>query len=186
MLVKRTLDIFISLLGLIFVGPILTVIALMISLESRGGPFYYALRVGKGGRPFGMIKFRSMYKRTADDAYQTQTNDPRITPLGKYLRRYSIDEIPQLINVLIGDMSLVGPRPDVPAQRDDYDSETWETRHAVKPGITGLAQIYGRSTITPEDRIHYDLQYAKHASIFLDLKIMFKTVSLVFRKYGTN
>ena len=116
---------------------------------------------------------------------QTDVNDSRVTGIGRYLRKYSIDELPQIINVLKGDMSLVGPRPDTPMQEKDYTCEQWVQRHKVKPGITGLAQVNGRSLISAEDRLMFDLNYVKEHNMILDFKILFRTFMLVLGK-GAN
>ena len=133
-----------------------------------------------------MLKFRSMGKNAAASGpYFTQTNDPRITKVGKFIRRTSIDELPQIINVLRGDMSLVGPRPDVPVQRSLYSDADWAQRCSVRPGITGLAQAKIRSEGTAEDRLALDLLYTHEASLWLDLKILWWTLARLTGK-GSN
>lgn len=134
-------------------------------------------RLGLNGREFGMYKFRSMVKNAAQmGPYFTTDKDPRITRVGRFIRRTSIDELPQLINVLKGDMSLVGPRPDVPVQRSLYTEADWAERCSVRPGITGLAQALYRSEATYEQRLNADLRYAREASIWLDLQILVLTI----------
>lgn len=132
-----------------------------------------------------MFKFRSM-RQYADrtGSFRTATADPRITRVGKFLRATSLDELPQLFNVLIGDMSLVGPRPDVPAQRDDYTEDEWQIRHSVRPGITGLAQSTLRSDATALQRRQMDLEYAERHNLLLDLKILLNTVVQVVSRGG--
>ncbi len=177
---KRIFDIVISLflLGILVVPMVL--IGAVIFLNDRGPVFYRQVRVGKGCVPFAMLKFRTMVVN-ADKigGYQTDVGDKRITRIGGILRKTSLDEVPQVLNVLWGDMSLVGPRPDVPAQESLYAPEDWRLRHTVRPGITGLAQASGRSNMDFETRTGYDLDYARRASLWLDLKIMWQTVATV-------
>lgn len=177
---KRGFDILVAGTALLLLFLPLMAIAMWIKFGSPGPIFYRQTRVGLGGRTFSLLKFRSMVVN-ADrvGGFSTQVDDPRITPIGRILRRTSIDELPQLLNVLRGDMSLVGPRPDVPAQRELYTAEEWQLRHSVRPGITGLAQVSGRSDITPEMRKALDLDYARTASLGRDLKILIGTVALI-------
>lgn len=183
---KRLLDIMLSLLALAALSPLLLVTALAIALESGVPVLLRQTRLGLNGREFGMFKFRSMVKNAAQiGPYFTADNDPRITLVGGFLRRTSIDELPQLINVLKGDMSLVGPRPDVPAQRGLYTDEDWMRRCSVRPGLTGLAQVVQRSEGTQEQRLALDLEYARAASAWLDLKIMWRTLGRLSGK-GAN
>jgi len=175
----------VSLFLLVLTSPAMGIIALMIYLHDRGPVFYRQVRLGLGGKPFGILKFRSMVL-DADKigSYATADNDPRITRLGRILRRTSLDELPQLINVLRGDMSIVGPRPDVPAQSSLYSADAFAKRHSVRPGITGLAQARLRSAATQEERITLDLSYVDQASVLFDLKIMLWTVRQVLFKGG--
>jgi lipopolysaccharide/colanic/teichoic acid biosynthesis glycosyltransferase len=144
------------------------------------------VRIGLGGREFGMYKFRSMVRNAAAvGPYYTNAADPRITRVGAFIRRTSLDELPQLFNVLAGDMSLVGPRPDVPAQRSLYTNGEWAQRCSVRPGITGLAQATLRSEATPEQRLALDLRYAREHSLWLDLRILAWTVGRLAGK-GAN
>ena len=183
---KRSLDIVLSLLGLAVLSPVLLMAALAIALESGVPVHLRQTRLGLHGREFGMFKFRSMVKNAAQlGPYFTTDNDPRITRVGGFLRRTSIDELPQLLNVLKGDMSLVGPRPDVPAQRRLYTDVQWAQRCRVRPGITGLAQVVQRSEGTQEQRMALDLEYAHAASAWLDLKIMWRTLGRLSGK-GAN
>ena len=178
---KRFLDIVLSLLALIALSPVLLMAALAIALESGVPVLLRQARLGLEGREFGMFKFRSMVKNSAQlGPYFTTDNDPRITRVGSFLRRTSIDELPQLLNVLQGDMSLVGPRPDVPVQRDLYSDADWEQRLSVRPGLTGLAQALLRSDATFAQRLELDLRYTRDASLRLDLCIMVWT----FRQLG--
>jgi lipopolysaccharide/colanic/teichoic acid biosynthesis glycosyltransferase len=170
---KRTFDISLSLLALVLLSPVLATAALAITMESGLPVLFRQTRLGLGGREFSMYKFRSMVRDAAAlGPYYTAADDPRITPVGRFLRRTSIDELPQLINVLAGDMSLVGPRPDVPAQRALYSDEEWAQRCSVRPGITGLAQALLRSDATEAERLAMDLRYTRERSLWLDLRIL--------------
>lgn len=182
---KRLLDLVMSLVAVVLALPLLVVVALGVRLQDGGPSLFGQRRVGLGGREFRMWKFRSMVV-DADrlGGYSTAERDPRITPLGRWIRRTSVDELPQVFNVLTGDMSIVGPRPDVPAQRSLYTDEEWQLRHSVRPGITGLAQATLRSEATPEQRKALDLEYARSASLALDLRIIILTVRQVLFKGG--
>lgn len=174
---KRLMDIVLSLAALIALSPVLLVAALAVVREDGFPVLFRQRRVGWRGREFGLYKFRSMVRNAAAiGPYFTSDQDPRITRTGRWLRRTSIDELPQLFNVLKGDMSLVGPRPDVPAQRSLYTDADWAQRLSVRPGLTGLAQALVRSEATPEQRLALDLQYTREASLWLDLRIMVWTV----------
>ncbi|MBI2728648.1 MAG: sugar transferase [Polaromonas sp.] len=174
---KRLMDIVLSLAALVLLSPVLVLVTLWIVLDSGRPVFFRQTRVGRGGQPFGILKFRSMrIDAAATGPYFTQANDPRITGVGRFIRRTSIDELPQLLNVLWGDMSLVGPRPDVPAQQSLYAPDDWVLRCSVRPGITGLAQVRGRSQASFEQRLAYDLEYVKNASVGLDLRVFWWTI----------
>ena len=176
-MLKRAFDILVSILALLVLSPLFALAALAITLESGRPVLFRQTRVGLRGREFSMLKFRSMVHDAAKiGPYYTEDNDPRVTRVGRFIRRSSIDELPQLINVLRGDMSLVGPRPDVPAQRSLYTQEQWALRCSVRPGITGLAQALLRSSGTEGQRLALDLRYARESSLWLDLKIMVRTV----------
>jgi exopolysaccharide biosynthesis polyprenyl glycosylphosphotransferase len=197
--VKRLFDVTLTLLALVFLAPLLLVFAGLIKLTSKGPVLYKALRVGKGGRYFTFLKFRSMYigndRSRVESANEKSghifkiRNDPRVTPIGRFLRRYSLDELPQLINVLRGEMSLVGPRP-LPARDLDPDGMSqrffaWsEGRARVQPGLTGLWQIGGRSDLSFEDMIRLDLQYIQNWSLALDISIILETPIPVLRGVG--
>ena len=184
---KRVIDILVALLFLFLLSPLLLIVALAIKIESPGPVFYRQIRVGSGCRRFKIYKLRSMIQ-DADKkgGIQTNTNDSRITRVGRFIRKTSIDELPQLYNVLVGDMSLVGPRPDVPEQVTNYTKSQWVHRHKVKPGITGLAQSGARSDISLSDRIRSDLEYVDTATIYLDFKIIAKTVVNLLTQKGIN
>jgi lipopolysaccharide/colanic/teichoic acid biosynthesis glycosyltransferase len=174
---KRLTDIVLSLTALLLLAPVLLLTALAVVIDSGLPVFFKQTRVGLNGCEFGMFKFRSMVKNAASTGpYFTDANDTRITRVGQFIRRTSIDELPQIINVLLGDMSLVGPRPDVPMQKSLYLPEDWAQRCSVRPGITGLAQVSGRSEVTFEQRLAFDLDYAKNMSWWRDVQIMWQTV----------
>jgi lipopolysaccharide/colanic/teichoic acid biosynthesis glycosyltransferase len=176
-MIKRTADILISAIFLLGLAPLLLVIATLVRLDSPGPALFRQERVGRDGSRFWMLKFRSMVREAPHlGGYSTAPGDPRITRSGLWLRRTSLDELPQLINVLRGDMSLVGPRPDVPAQRSQYSEEQWRLRHRVRPGLTGLAQATVRSDATAEQRTTLDLQYVAQHSLGLDLWILLVTL----------
>lgn len=184
------MDIVLSLVALLVLSPLLLGAALAIALETGSPVLFRQTRVGLNGREFGMFKFRSMVKNAASiGPYFTQTDDPRITRVGRFLRCTSIDELPQLINVLKGDMSLVGPRPDVPAQRSLYTAADWAQRCSVRPGITGLAQALYRSDSTEVQRLEADLRYIREcpgwSGLCLDLRIVVLTVRRLSGK-GSN
>lgn len=175
---KRLMDIVLSLAALLLLSPLLLLVALWIVLDSGWPVFFRQTRVGQGGQLFSILKFRSMRTNAAATGpYFTQANDPRITGVGRLIRRTSIDELPQLLNVLLGDMSLVGPRPDVPAQQALYKPEDWALRCSVQPGITGLAQVRGRSQASFEQRLAFDLEYVAAASWWFDVQIMWQTLA---------
>lgn len=174
---KRLIDIVVSLSALLLLSPVLVFVALWIVLDSGRPVLFRQTRVGRDGQPFGILKFRSMrIDAAATGPYFTQANDPRITGVGRFIRRTSIDELPQLLNVLWGDMSLVGPRPDVPAQQSLYTPDDWTVRCSVRPGITGLAQVRGRSQASFGQRLAFDLEYVKNVSVGLDLRIFWWTI----------
>ena len=175
---KRLIDTVMALTALLVLAPVWLLAALAIALESGRPVLFQQTRLGLHGRAFNMLKFRSMHQDAATTGpYFTAANDTRITRVGRFIRRTSIDELPQLVNVLRGDMSLVGPRPDVPAQRSLYSDADWAQRCSVRPGITGLAQALLRSEATQAQRLALDLRYTREASVWFDLKIMGLTVA---------
>ncbi len=185
---KRVRDVVFALLGIILFLPAWLVLALAIKLSDRGKVFYTQIRIGQLGKPFRIIKFRTM-KEGAEQGtgpVLASPNDHRLTPLGHWLRRYQIDEIPQLLNVLKGDMSLVGPRPDRPefVARFLHEIPGYAERQKVKPGITGLAQIRGHYHTDPAIKLKYDLAYIYNYSFILDLMIMLETLRIVWRRPG--
>ena len=164
-------------LALLLLGPVLLATAAAILVDDGQPVLFRQTRIGRHGRSFGMFKFRSMVRNAAAiGPFNTAAGDPRITRVGRFIRRASLDELPQLLNVLAGDMSLVGPRPDVPVQRSLYDDADWAERCSVRPGITGLAQALLRSEGTEDQRRELDLRYVREQSLWLDLKIMAWTV----------
>jgi len=182
---KRIIDLFLSIFALFILSPFFIIISLIIYLSDRGAILYTQKRVGLDCQEFSLYKFRTMCPN-ADKigSYSTSTNDYRITRVGKFLRRSSLDELPQLVNVMIGDMSLVGPRPNVPMQRSLYCETDWNKRHSIKPGITGLAQATLRSSATEKQRLMLDLEYVDRMNISFDLKIIFMTIKQVLFKGG--
>jgi len=183
--IKRLIDLSIAFVGVLVFSPAIIIISLLIVLESKGGVFFLQKRIGREMKPFNIIKFRTMVKNAEKQGQGvfTSKNDSRVTKVGALLRKFSLDEIPQLFNVFIGNMSVIGPRPPViyhPYKLDAYPEE-FKPRFNIKPGITGLAQISGRTNIQWEKRFEYDLVYEKNISFTEDLKIFFKTVIKVFK-----
>ena len=166
-------------------SPLLGVAALAVKLEDGGPVLYRQRRIGRGGREFEMLKLRTMVAGSDPVGYGTVVtrDDPRVTRPGRFLRRTSLDEVPNLVNVLRGEMAIVGPRPTIPAQVDDYTPRQ-NRRHEVLPGITGWAQVQGRAGIPWEERIELDVWYVDHRSVALDLRILAKTVWLVLTAQG--
>ena len=181
----RAVDIFLAALALLVLSPFLLIAAVAIKLGSRGPVFYRQRRIGLRGRPFEMLKLRTMVQGSDPVGVGTVVyrDDPRVTRAGRFLRRTSLDEVPNLINVLRGEMAIVGPRPTIPAQVDDY-TEFQRRRHEVLPGITGWAQVQGRAGIPWEERIELDVWYVDHRSLALDLRILARTVWLVVTAQG--
>jgi len=181
---KRFFDFIFSLAAIIILLPFFLVIAIAVKLSGKGPVIFKQQRAGKGGRPFIFYKFRTM-KSGVDPfgASPKSVDDARLTKAGKFLREYSLDELPQLFNVLKGDMSLAGPRPLYVSQIDEWDNRQ-RKRLLVKPGITGLAQISGRGGLTREEKLELDVRYVEQANLFLDLKIIALTIVSVFRRKG--
>ena len=174
---KRVADIMIALTVLLILSPLLLIVAAVISFGSPGGSIFRQQRIGRYGRPFFIYKFRTMYVEAPPDAAAADSDktEPYITPFGRLLRRTSIDEIPQLWNVLKGDMSLVGPRPVVVAERELLRLRHESGAIAVRPGITGLAQVSGRGKLTPAQKAAFDEQYMCEQSFRLDVRILLAT-----------
>jgi lipopolysaccharide/colanic/teichoic acid biosynthesis glycosyltransferase len=185
LVVKRIMDIGLAIVGLIIFAPLLFVSAIAIKLDSRG-PVFFRLRVaGLRGRGFDQWKLRTMVQgaRENGDRFETSSRDPRITPVGHFLRRWSIDELPQLWNVLRGEMSIVGPRPAFFEIASKYSTEQ-ARRLAMRPGLTGLAQVQGRNLLTWAQRVELDIFYVEHYSLWLDCEIMTRTISVLFQGEG--
>jgi sugar transferase (PEP-CTERM system associated) len=192
-LVKRVFDLGVSLALLLLALPVMAATALAIRLESRGPVIYRQERVGRGGRVFTVLKFRSMSQDAEKDgkARWAQSDDPRVTRVGRFIRKTRIDELPQLVNVLRGDMSFVGPRPERPAFVDELAKKIpyYGVRHSVKPGVTGWAQVrlaYGASVEDAVRKLENDLYYVKNHSLFLDLLILLETVRVVLFREGAR
>lgn len=185
---KRLLDIIISSIAMIPVGLVILVLAPLIHFEDGGPVFYNAPRVGKGGRDFTMYKLRSMRVNAPDLVMEDGStyngeDDPRMTRVGAFMRRTSLDEFPQFINVLKGDMSVVGPRPDLRRETELYQGNEGD-KLLVLPGITGYAAVYGRNSLPWHDRLALDVFYVNNVSFLLDVKIFFKTFTTVFSGEG--
>ena len=206
-IVKRCMDVIGSLLALVVLSPLMLLIALAVCLTSKGPAWYRQTRVGEGGRMFTFLKFRSMFHNSDPSLHRNYVtsmiagkdvaqacrsgeriyklvDDPRVTPIGRFLRRSSLDELPQFFNVLTGNMSLVGPRPPLPYEFECYSA--WHRRRVleVKPGLTGLWQVYGRSRSNFDEMVRLDLQYARQWSLWLDLKLLLMTPVAVFFRDG--
>lgn len=180
---KRIFDVVFASLTLVALAPVWVVVAIWVAVTSPGGVFFRQKRTGYKGREFDLLKFRSMYVNNEADTRQADENDSRITPVGKFLRKSSIDELPQLWNVVKGDMSLIGPRPHMISETDYYSPKIkdYNRRHDMRPGLTGNAQVKGFRGATPtvEDmanRVNADLDYVDHFSLWFDLKILTLTV----------
>lgn len=184
---KRTFDIFVSVFFILFmiVIPVLIVVPIVIKLTSKGPAIYTQKRIGKNGKSFVMYKFRTMITEQYDANGVEIMSEDRITKVGRILRKTSLDEVPQLFNVLNGTMSLIGPRPMLDYQASRCIGEE-NLRFEMRPGLTGLAQIKGRNDIWWEERIQYDIEYVKTFTFWLDIVILFKTVLFVFKKQGTD
>ena len=199
--IKRLFDFLASLAALILLSPLMLILAILVYLDDPGKVFYGHLRIGKNGKPFKVWKFRSMYMNadkmidllTPEQAKQYYTefkidNDPRITKIGNFLRKTSLDELPQLFNVLCNDMSLVGPRPLIESEIQTYYADMYDTLLAIKPGVTGYWQAYARNNATYQsgERQKMEMYYVHNASLWLDIKILFKTIGSVLKKQGAQ
>lgn len=199
--VKRAFDFIAALAAIVAISPLLLIISATVYMGDPGPVIYGQVRIGKNGKAFKMWKFRSMYKNadkmidqlTDEQRQQYITefkidNDPRITPVGNFLRKTSLDELPQLFNVLCNDMSLVGPRPLIESEIQTYYADMFDTLLSVKPGITGYWQAYARNNATYQSgqRQQMEMYYVNHASIMLDIKILFRTVASVLGRDGAK
>ncbi|MFC8053594.1 sugar transferase [Bacillus cereus] len=193
--IKRLMDIFGALCGIILLSPVFIIVTILIKLEDPKGPvFFKQIRVGKGGKEFGMYKFRSMVTDAEEQlkgllqhnevsgAMFKMKEDPRVTKIGKFIRKTSIDELPQLLNVLKGEMSLVGPRPPLPREVKEYTSYD-KQRLIVTPGCTGLWQVTERNSVGFAEMVELDLEYIRNRSVSYDMKIIFKTIKVLL---GSN
>ena len=197
-LVKRMIDVVLSLFGLVLISPFVVIIAILIKIDSKGPVFFKHHRIGKNGKPFSMYKFRTMKDGaeamindfTPEQLEEWNENfklkdDPRITRIGKFLRKTSLDELPQLINILRGDMSIVGPRPIIEVELEEYGNDKDEFL-SIRPGLTGWWASNGRSEISYPERCSYELYYVRNESFWLDVKIMFLSVFSVFLHKGAR
>ncbi len=181
-IIKPTFDFLTALVGLLILSPIFIVVTLALTIANKGKPFFVQKRPGKNERIFSIIKFKTMNDKR-DAAGKLLPDAERLTGIGKFVRKTSLDEIPQLLNVLKGDMSLVGPRPLLPEYLALYNKEQ-KKRHQVRPGITGWAQVNGRNAISWQDKFAYDVWYVKHQSFLVDLKILGRTIKKVLVSEG--
>ncbi len=194
--IKRALDMFATVLLLPIALPLLVLCAIAIRLDSPGQVYFFQERTGKGGKRFKVYKLRTMVKNAAElrEKYMHLnelkapdfkiTNDPRVTRVGKWLRKASLDELPQIFNVLKGDMTLVGPRP---SSYGAHTYDLWHTaRFELKPGITGLAQVCGRSELLLDEKLRYDIAYLRNMSLWLDIRILLRTIAVVFKGQGVK
>lgn len=182
---KRCFDLISSLIGIILFSPILLLLALIIKVTSPGPILFKQRRIGKDNQEFMIYKFRTMRIDTPNVATHLLKNPEQyITPIGKFMRKTSLDELPQLFNILKGEMSVVGPRPALYNQYDLIEMRTNANVHTVRPGLTGLAQVSGRDELENEQKVHFDQQYVQKQSFFFDLKLIFLTVVKVFKSEG--
>lgn len=187
---KRAFDIFASGLGILLLALPMLIIAIVVASTSKGGAFYSQERLGLNGKKFKLVKFRSMRADAEKNGAQWSNgdDDPRITKVGKFLRKTRLDEIPQLFCIFCGKMTIVGPRPEREIFYEKFEEYVhgFKERLKVKPGLTGLAQVSGGYDLKPEEKILYDIEYIKKRSVWLDIKIMFKTVGVIFTHKGAK
>ena len=181
---KPAFDFIIATLALIFCSPLLLFVAIVLCYSNNGNPLFFQLRPGKNGQLFKIIKFKTMNDKK-DSEGNLLSDGERLTKIGKFVRKTSLDEVPQLVNVILGDMGIVGPRPLLPEYLPLY-SKAQNSRHAVKPGITGWAQVNGRNAISWQEKFDFDVWYIDNISFLLDLKIVFLTAKKVFKSEGIN
>ncbi|MGV3466583.1 MAG: sugar transferase [Heyndrickxia sp.] len=187
--IKRLGDIIFALVGLIITSIVILFTMALIKLESPGPALFFQERVGLNGKKFKIIKLRSMAVDAEKNGAQwAQKNDPRVTRVGAFIRKTRIDELPQLINVIKGDMSLIGPRPERPIFVEQFEREIpgFSQRLLVKPGLTGWAQVNGGYEISPEEKAKYDIEYISHMGLLIDIKIIFKTIRVIFTGEGAR
>ncbi|VDG32742.1 UDP-phosphate N-acetylgalactosaminyl-1-phosphate transferase [Lactobacillus plantarum] [Lactiplantibacillus mudanjiangensis] len=190
LIVKRVFDLCVGLVGIVLSSPLIIIFAIAVKITSAGPAFYRQERVGLMGKNFKLIKLRSMYQdaEARTGAVWARKNDARITPVGRFMRKTRIDELPQFLNVLKGDMSLVGPRPERPILTEQFSQEfvDFPQRLRIIPGITGYAQINGGYDITPEEKCKLDNYYIEHYSLWFDIKLLIGTVKIVFTGEGAR
>ena len=187
--VKRGFDLCASLVAMVVLLIPMLLIALLIVLDSPGAPIYAQTRLGKAEKPFTLYKFRSMISGAEENGLRwAEVDDPRVTRIGRWLRKTRLDELPQLVNILLGQMSIVGPRPERPEFYDLFDTyiDGFRQRMLVTPGLTGLAQVSGGYELLPEEKIRYDIEYIKKRSAWMDLKCILKTILIVFTSKGAR
>lgn len=177
-LIKRLLDFLLAASALLLLSPLLLLVVLIIKLHDNGSVFFSQQRVGRYGHLFTLFKFRTMTEQARDAAQQVFQQSADVTKPGYWLRRFKIDELPQLFNVLTGDLSLIGPRPCLPQTLDEFGEDA-AIRHSVRPGLTGLAQVNGNIHLSWQQRLAFDLRYVKQLSFMLDVKILLRTVAVV-------
>ena len=180
--IKRAMDFFLSLCAIVVLSPIMIILTVVGAIAMKGNPFFTQLRPGKNERIFRLIKFRTMSCQTDKDG-NLLPDDKRLTKYGKFLRSTSLDELPELINILKGDMAVIGPRPLLPEYLPYY-TETERHRHDVRPGLSGLAQIHGRNSVTWEEKFSYDLKYVENCSFLLDAETIILTILKVIKREG--
>jgi undecaprenyl phosphate N,N'-diacetylbacillosamine 1-phosphate transferase len=183
-IVKPFFDVFSAAMGLVVLSPLFVAITLLLAVANQGKPFFVQLRPGKNGKFFKIVKFKTMNDKK-DSAGKLLSDAERLTKIGSWVRKTSLDEIPQLLNVVLGDMSVVGPRPLLTHYVHLY-SDFQNRRHDVKPGITGWAQVNGRNAISWDQKFYYDVWYVDHISFILDVKIILKTIIKVIKSDGIN
>lgn len=181
---KPFFDFLFSILALVVLSPVLILVIILLALANRGNPFFFQKRPGKGEKIFKIVKFKTMTD-ACDSKGKLLPDSDRLTPVGKFVRKTSIDEIPQLINVVRGEMSLIGPRPLLPEYLPLYNEEQAK-RHRVKPGITGWAQVNGRNSLNWDKKFEMDVYYVRNLSLALDIEIFFKTIKKVFLSEGVS
>lgn len=188
-IVKRMVDIFVSVVAGIVCAPVMIILAIMIRIDSPGRALFCQERLGKDGKPFYIYKFRTMYENSEENGpVWARTDDDRCTKIGSFLRKCRLDELPQLYNIFVGQMSIVGPRPERAFFYEKFEEyiHGFKNRLAVTPGLTGLAQVNGGYDLEPEEKIIYDMEYIKTRNLWLDFKIILKTVMVVFKREGAK
>nr|WP_255437784.1 exopolysaccharide biosynthesis polyprenyl glycosylphosphotransferase [Thalassobacillus sp. CUG 92003] len=186
---RRLVDIVLAIAGFAIFIPLLIILTITIKMDSKGSVFYPQERVGRMGKPFQLLKLRTMKMDAEKEGPRwAETNDPRVTRVGKFLRKTRIDELPQLINVLKGEMSIIGPRPERPVFTEIFNQDTpgFINRLVVKPGLTGWAQVNGGYDISPEEKLAYDLEYIRTRNFLLDVKILILTFKIVLSGEGAR